>query len=139
MNQIATMVLARDAAGEKKKLQVLLGTFIHSKSRGELEYLHNAAVAVDRQGRIAAVVKDRGNVGVARDEVLGQMGWMADEVDVVQCGEGQFFFPGFIGMLLRCCRCVGSNGRTCSRLNADSTCCRYTCSRLAVPQRGNIW
>ncbi|QPH12080.1 hypothetical protein C2857_004130 [Epichloe festucae Fl1] len=90
------MVITRVAAGEQKKFQVLLGTFIHSKSRAELEYLHNAAVAVDRQGRIAAVVKDRGSVGVARDEVLGQMGWRADEVDVVQCGEGQFFFPGFI-------------------------------------------
>ncbi|KAG5984310.1 hypothetical protein E4U55_005281 [Claviceps digitariae] len=80
----------------QKRSQILVGIFVHSQSRAELEYLHNAAVAVDGQGRICAVVKNRESERVARDEVLGVMGWKVDEVDVVECGEGQFFFPGFI-------------------------------------------
>ncbi|KAG5951764.1 hypothetical protein E4U53_002325 [Claviceps sorghi] len=83
-------------ASHPRRFQILLGTFIHSKARDELEYLHDAAVAVDEQGRIRAVVRDRGSVGDARDKVLRSMGWRIDEVDVVECGEGQFFFPGFI-------------------------------------------
>ncbi|KAG6007906.1 hypothetical protein E4U21_005384 [Claviceps maximensis] len=79
-----------------KRYQILLGTFIHSKSRTELEYLHNTAVAVDDEGRICAIVRDRASARVARDEVLGVMDWMVDDVDIVECEEGQFFFPGFI-------------------------------------------
>ncbi|KAG6016758.1 hypothetical protein E4U43_003159 [Claviceps pusilla] len=78
------------------KRLILLGTFIHCKSRSELEYLHHTAAAINEQGRICALVKDRQSVGVARDEILGHLGWRVDEVDVVECGEGEFFFPGFI-------------------------------------------
>lgn len=91
------MVLTR-LASEPRKFQVLLGTFIHSKTRSELEYIHNAAVAVDDSGKIAAIARDCESLSAARDKVLGQTGWNKDDVDVVECGEGQFFFPGFIGM-----------------------------------------
>ncbi|KAG6039162.1 hypothetical protein E4U41_003102 [Claviceps citrina] len=85
------------AAAEPRRSQVLLGTFVHSRSRRELEYLHDAAVAVDREGRICAIGGGHGgSVGAARDEVLRLMGWRGGEVDVVECGEGEFFFPGFI-------------------------------------------
>ncbi|KAG5927707.1 hypothetical protein E4U42_001912 [Claviceps africana] len=82
--------------GYKPRPQILLGTFIHSKNRDELEYLHNSAVAVDWQGTICAVVKDRGSAGVARDVVLRTLGWGIDDVDIIECLEGQFFFPGFV-------------------------------------------
>ncbi|KAG6191039.1 hypothetical protein E4U27_005033 [Claviceps purpurea] len=84
---------------QQKRPQILLGTFIHSKSRRQLEYLHHAAVAVDGQGMICAVVQSREGVEDPREEVLKVMGWTdkeEEEVDVVQCREGEFFFPGFI-------------------------------------------
>ncbi|KAG6116102.1 hypothetical protein E4U13_002132, partial [Claviceps humidiphila] len=81
---------------QQKRPQILLGTFIHSKSRRQLEYLHHAAVAVDGQGMICAVVQSREGVEDPREEVLKVMGWTDKEADVVQCREGEFFFPGFI-------------------------------------------
>lgn len=70
---------------------VYVGTFIHSASLTELEVLENAAVVVDNEtGRILAVEKD----------VTGEMTgvWEGEAgTRVVKVGEGQFFFPGFIG------------------------------------------
>lgn len=90
------MVLTKRAS-EPKKLQVLLGTFIHSSSRSELEYIHKAAVAVDAEGKIVAVVKGSGDANAAKEKALSQLGWKEEDVDVVEAKEGQFFFPGFIG------------------------------------------
>lgn len=90
------MVLTR-LASEPKKFQVLLGTFIHSQTRSELEYIHNAAVAVDDRGKIVAIAKDCESLSAARDKVLGETGWNKGDVDIVEAAEGQFFFPGFIG------------------------------------------
>lgn len=98
---------------QQKRPQILLGTFIHSKSRRQLEYLHHAAVAVDGQGMICAVVQSREGVEDPREEVLKVMGWTdkeEEEVDVVQCREGEFFFPGFIGMSST--SCLSSGGRS---------------------------
>ncbi|KAK2595958.1 hypothetical protein QQS21_006488 [Conoideocrella luteorostrata] len=89
------MVLTK-LSSEPKKFQILLGTFVHSKSRTELDYLHNAAVAVDTRGQIAAIARDCRSMSDAKDAVLRQTGWKASEADVVECEEGQFFFPGFI-------------------------------------------
>ncbi|KOS21472.1 putative guanine deaminase [Escovopsis weberi] len=75
---------------------VVLGTFVHCRTRQELDFFHNAALGVDADGKIAGFVKDRGDVGAARDELLRTLGWDGDEVQVVQAEEGQFFFPGFI-------------------------------------------
>ncbi|KAG8406970.1 hypothetical protein J3458_020477 [Metarhizium acridum] len=90
------MVLTR-LASEPRKFHVLLGTFVHSKSRTELEYIHNAGVAVDHGGKIVAIARDCESVNAARDKVLEETGWTQGNIDVVACGEGQFFFPGFIG------------------------------------------
>ncbi|KAF5133604.1 putative guanine deaminase [Metarhizium anisopliae] len=89
------MVPTRLASGPRK-FHVLLGTFIHSKSRTELEYIHNAGVAVDHGGTIVAIARDCESVNVAKDRVLEETGWTHSDVDVVACREGQFFFPGFI-------------------------------------------
>lgn len=71
---------------------LLLGTFVHSKTQQHLEFLHNAAVAVDEQGKIAAIERD-----AADSRLLKQLGWNEAEVDVTTAAEGQFFFPGFVG------------------------------------------
>lgn len=78
------------------KRKVFLGTFIYPRSREELAYLFEAAVCVDEKGRIAAVREGMEWDGV-RDEVFTGLGWEADEVLVRRCGEGEFFFPGFVG------------------------------------------
>ncbi|KFH44574.1 guanine deaminase-like protein [Hapsidospora chrysogenum ATCC 11550] len=87
--------------------QVFLGTFIHSRSRTELEYLHDSAVCVDEHGVIVKV--ERGGCGgsgsgsgsgsgdtTSSSRLLQSLGWSEGEVDVVACREGEFFFPGFI-------------------------------------------
>ncbi|KAH6996580.1 hypothetical protein BKA56DRAFT_160228 [Ilyonectria sp. MPI-CAGE-AT-0026] len=76
--------------------QVFLGTFISSKSRQELEYLHNAAVCVDSDGKIVKIDKDCANVELIDDRLLGKLGWERSDVDVHVAKPGQFFFPGFI-------------------------------------------
>jgi guanine deaminase len=76
--------------------QLFVGTFIHSKSREELEYLHEAAVCVDRNGKIVAVERDTDEARAVA-VLYPRLGWSADEVMVYRCEEGQFFFPGFIG------------------------------------------
>lgn len=77
------------------KNQLFLGTFIHSKTREELEYLTNAVVCVDTKGIIVAVEKGF-DQATAERILYPQLGWKADEVDVKVCKEGGFFFPGFI-------------------------------------------
>lgn len=83
---------------------LLLGTFVHSKTQQHLEFLHNAAVAVDEQGKIAAIERDAADLSnEATARLLRQLGWNEAEVDVTTAAEGQFFFPGFVGEL-RCDR-----------------------------------
>ena len=87
--------------------QVFLGTFIHSKSRTELDYLHDSAVCVDEHGVIVKVERGCGVETVT--PLLESLGWSEAEVDVVTCKEGQFFFPGFIGTIFTGLR--GQNSR----------------------------
>ncbi|PNP41742.1 hypothetical protein TGAMA5MH_06335 [Trichoderma gamsii] len=75
---------------------LLLGTFVHSKTAQHLEFLHNAAVAVDEQGKIAAIERDVADASEAKERLVKQLGWNEAEVDVTEAAEGQFFFPGFI-------------------------------------------
>ncbi|UKZ85410.1 uncharacterized protein TrAFT101_001273 [Trichoderma asperellum] len=75
---------------------LLLGTFVHSKTQQHLEFLHNAAVAVDEQGKIAAIERDVAEASEAQARLLTQLGWDEAEVDVTVAAEGQFFFPGFV-------------------------------------------
>lgn len=77
--------------------QIFTGTFIHSKSRTELEYLHNAIICVNEVGVIASVTRDVANVPMAIQEVRESLGWESRDVQIHDCKEGQFFFPGFIG------------------------------------------
>ncbi|PNY29864.1 Fuanine deaminase [Tolypocladium capitatum] len=76
--------------------QLFLGTFVHSKTREELEFLHDAAVAVDGRGQIAGIDAASGGVEAAKEKLLRRLGWGEGEVDVHACEPGQFFFPGFI-------------------------------------------
>ncbi|KAK7432609.1 hypothetical protein QQZ08_000817 [Neonectria magnoliae] len=76
--------------------QVFLGTFVSSKSRQELQYLHGAAVCVDSHGKIAQVEEDCTGVELVEDWLLSKLGWKRSEVDVFVAKPGQFFFPGFI-------------------------------------------
>ncbi|KAL7921681.1 hypothetical protein ACQKWADRAFT_294968 [Trichoderma austrokoningii] len=76
---------------------LLLGTFVHSKTQQQLEFLHNAGVAVDEQGKIAAIERDvEDGKSEAKARLLQQLGWNEAEVDVTEAAEGQFFFPGFV-------------------------------------------
>ncbi|KAJ9137304.1 Metallo-dependent hydrolase [Pleurostoma richardsiae] len=79
-------------AGQK---QLFLGTFIHSISLDELEYLHDTALCVDENGKIVAIEKDC-DQKKAEDVLYPKLGWAAAEVTVSACKDGQFFFPGFI-------------------------------------------
>ena len=78
---------------------ILQGTFIHCKSKQELEIFHDSAVGVDSHGKIVAIEKDCGDAKTARDKILKQMGWAEDQVVIHTAGPTQFFFPGFIGKL----------------------------------------
>ncbi|KAJ4294901.1 hypothetical protein N0V88_005140 [Collariella sp. IMI 366227] len=75
--------------------KLFLGSFVHSKTLDELDYLHDTAVCVDRTGTIVAVERDC-DEPKARDAVFPRLGWGEDDVEVVRAREGQFFFPGFI-------------------------------------------
>ena len=79
--------------------QIFTGTFIHSKSRTELEYLHDAVVCVDENGIIAKVSRDAtADVATTVKQLRESLGWGDRDVPVHACKEGQFFFPGFVGM-----------------------------------------
>lgn len=95
--------------------RLFLGTFIHSKSLGELEYLHDTAVFVEgATGRIAAVERDCDRTRTV-DEVFVRLGWSAAETTILDLSSSsltnvagnvggssdkdknvKFFFPGFV-------------------------------------------
>ncbi|TFA99145.1 hypothetical protein CCMA1212_009008 [Trichoderma ghanense] len=75
---------------------LLLGTFVHSKTQQSLDIFHNAGIAVDADGKIAAVERDVPDLSEAKARLLTKLGWDEAEVDVTQAADGQFFFPGFI-------------------------------------------
>lgn len=75
--------------------QLFLGSFIHSVSLGQLEYLHNTAICVDKSGKIAAVQRDCDRQ-TAEQTLLPRLGWDLASVDITNAQDGQFFFPGFI-------------------------------------------
>ncbi|KAF4846508.1 putative guanine deaminase [Colletotrichum siamense] len=83
------------AAPQQKQNQLFLGTFIHSKTREELDYLHDTAICVDATGTIVAVEKC-GSRAEAEEVLFPRLGWEKGDVKVHVGKEGQFFFPGFI-------------------------------------------
>lgn len=82
---------------EQKKNQLFIGTFIHSKKLDELEYLHDTAICVDKSGKIVAV-EPQCDLEKATGTLYPTLGWSAADVDVTIGQDGEFFFPGFIGM-----------------------------------------
>ena len=94
------------AVPELAKNQLFLGTFIHSKALDQLEYMHGAAILVDKSGKIAAVEAGC-DLARAEAELYPKLGWDAAEVTVTRTVEGQFFFPGFIGELCFPPKCHG--------------------------------
>jgi guanine deaminase len=94
------MTDSRAVVQSTAKYSVYLGTFIHSKSLGEVEILHDNAIYVNEQGRIVVIAK-----GVDDDSVrshLSRLGWPQGSVVVRACEKEQFFFPGFIGNASHC-------------------------------------
>lgn len=77
--------------------QLFTGTFVHSKSRTELEYLHDAVVAVDEKGVVVSIDQGCENVKIRADKLRTSLGWDDEEVDFHAYKDGHFFFPGFIG------------------------------------------
>lgn len=75
--------------------QLFLGTFIYSRKLDELEYLHDTAVFVGKEGKIARIEKDCDETK-ARG-LFPELGWSPQDVAVHVCRDGQFYFPGFIG------------------------------------------
>ncbi|EXF77796.1 guanine deaminase [Colletotrichum fioriniae PJ7] len=82
-------------AQSQPRNKLFLGSFIHSKTKEQLEYLHDAAVCVDAAGTIVAVEAEC-DLKRAEAEVLPRLGWAVGDVEVCAGKEGQFFFPGFI-------------------------------------------
>jgi len=78
-----------------------LGTFIHSKSLEELEFLHNSGIFVSENGKIVAIEPDCDQVK-AEEVIFPTLGWSRGEVFVRVAKAGQFFFPGFIGLYSLC-------------------------------------
>ena len=89
-------------AKQPKRL-VVTGTFVHSRSRQELEFMHNTVVCVDGNGKIVAIenASDGNRLEEMALAVIDKLGWDSKDDDIVwhTCEPGQFFFPGFIGML----------------------------------------
>tara|TARA_R110002060_G_scaffold29464_1_gene39842 strand:+ start:169 stop:444 length:276 start_codon:yes stop_codon:yes gene_type:complete len=86
-------------AVSSRQKTLFLGSFVHSKSLGELEFLHDSAICVDEKGVIVAVEKGCGQDKV-EEIVFPKLGWTAGEVTVRTSQPGQFFFPGFIGQFV---------------------------------------
>ena len=76
---------------------LFLGTFIHSKSLNDLEYLQKTAVLVDEKGVIVAVEPNCDQTK-AEELLYPKLGWSREHVVVRTAKAGQFFFPGFIGL-----------------------------------------
>lgn len=72
-----------------------LGTFVHSKTLTDLDYLHATAVAVDTTGTIVAIEPITPDVTTA---LPLRLGWQPSTTTLVHANQdgSQFFFPGFI-------------------------------------------
>ncbi|KAK8127752.1 guanine deaminase [Apiospora sp. TS-2023a] len=79
-----------------QKNQLFVGTFVHSKSLNQLDYLHDAAVAVNKSGKIVAIESQCHDQKKAAEVLCPKLGWDAADVEFRACEKGQFFFPGFI-------------------------------------------
>ncbi|CAL3968047.1 unnamed protein product [Diplocarpon coronariae] len=74
---------------------LFLGSFVHSKSLGELEILHDSAICVDGDGVILAFEQNCDQRTV-EETVFPRLGWSVGLVSVRISQPQQFFFPGFV-------------------------------------------
>ncbi|KAL1837343.1 hypothetical protein VTJ49DRAFT_3971 [Mycothermus thermophilus] len=72
-----------------------LGTFVHSESLTELEFLYDGAVFVNESGTIVAIQGPCEEAKV-KEMMFPRLGWAEADVDIVRAKDGEFFFPGFI-------------------------------------------
>ncbi|KAK0743565.1 hypothetical protein B0T18DRAFT_430815 [Schizothecium vesticola] len=73
-----------------------LGSFVHSKTLTELEYLHDTAIAVDATGTIVAIEPLTPSTPTA---LPARLGWAPSPATttIIRAKPGsQFFFPGFV-------------------------------------------
>ncbi len=124
-----------EAAMLPVKNQVLLGTFVHSKTAQELDYMHNTAVAVDSHGTIVGIERDAADVMSAKAKLLANLGWSESDVQVCVSKEGQFFFPGFIGESRSTAQ--GHNFIYDPMMLIGGT-CRHPCPCAPVCKRGHL-
>ncbi|KAK1594230.1 guanine deaminase [Colletotrichum navitas] len=87
---------ASSSSPTTRRNQLFLGTFVHSKTREALEYLHNTAVCVDASSGTIVAVEVGYDLRRSEAELLPRLGWKVGDVEVRVGEEGQFFFPGFI-------------------------------------------
>jgi len=120
------LVLMNIMAANKRTL--FLGTFIHSKSLNELEYLHDTAICVDKRGVIVGI--EKGVDEKKAEEILfAKLGWKRDDVEVKVARDGEFYFPGFIGIFFSLPTSHNST-LVAVRLTRD----RYTYPRFTISQ-----
>ncbi|KAK4444942.1 Metallo-dependent hydrolase [Podospora aff. communis PSN243] len=80
-----------------QKNNIFFGTFVHSKTLADLEYLHNTAIAVDAAGKIVAIEPGHTNITSALSALLPKLNWTPDSVaTTTSSSPAHFFFPGFI-------------------------------------------
>lgn len=72
---------------------------MHCISLNELETWHDAAVFVEETGVIVAIEKDM-DLQRVKDTIIPQLGWVEGEYTLKRTKQGEFFFPGFIGMYI---------------------------------------
>lgn len=90
--------MARMAPPAVQNNQLFVGSFVHSKSLNQLEYLHDAAIAVDKSGKIVAIEPQCYDQKQVAELLYAKLGWDDANVQVRACEKGQFYFPGFIGI-----------------------------------------
>ena len=84
------------AATKPLRRTVYLGTFIHSKTLGELERFEEAAIGVDENGIITFIEQNLSDLFGLKTRIQ-RYGW--DNYDLVHAPEETigFWFPGFVG------------------------------------------
>lgn len=78
---------------------VFLGDFVHCKDLDNLETLESTAIFVDENGVIVSIEAGC-DLKKAEEISIPRLGWEKRDVTVRVAKKGQFFFPGFIGMLI---------------------------------------
>ncbi|KAF0546615.1 guanine deaminase [Gigaspora margarita] len=73
--------------------QIFYGTLIHSLSLTELEFIHNALLGVNNQGKIVFLERNVSNEQTLRDIIKK---WETTEDKVVRLTNRQFLLPGFV-------------------------------------------